>query len=354
MEEKPLHIFISYSWDDEAHKEWVKKLADYLIEKGGCEVTLDQYDLTTGGNTMLFMEKAVNDADKVLLILTPNYKLKADGRQGGVGAEYSMISQGLYGDQTNNTKFLPILRKGSLETSAPTFVQTTIYHDMSNDLKFEKMAFDLLRVVHGKPELVKPKRGKVPDFNSKIKNEKKEILDDGFAESARRILEDKRLKKEINRLYNSIDGVRKVSESVIRIFEKIEIKAQGYSIQMKQDFYVERAKKHNAIRVQVDDFFVNLYYGEYPYNSVRQLLFDLRSGKNVHYDPTTRTFDMNAIQPISHDWQAIRSETIYPDFDKSKNVIWSQKNRLLTEDDIVSLVFSKLLDAMIKEEPNHG
>ena len=37
-------VFISYSWDDEFHKGWVRELADKLIENG-IDVYLDQYDL---------------------------------------------------------------------------------------------------------------------------------------------------------------------------------------------------------------------------------------------------------------------------------------------------------------------
>jgi len=40
-------VFISYSWDSEAHKEWVLNLANNLI-KNGIGVLLDQYDPSAG------------------------------------------------------------------------------------------------------------------------------------------------------------------------------------------------------------------------------------------------------------------------------------------------------------------
>ena len=40
-------VFISYSWEEEAHKELVKSLADRLLSDG-IEATVDQYDPTLG------------------------------------------------------------------------------------------------------------------------------------------------------------------------------------------------------------------------------------------------------------------------------------------------------------------
>ena len=65
--------FISYSWDNDSHKDWVLNLANELM-KNGVDVFLDQYDLSLGMEMTHFMEKAVT-ADRILAILTPNYKL---------------------------------------------------------------------------------------------------------------------------------------------------------------------------------------------------------------------------------------------------------------------------------------
>ncbi|MEL6135162.1 MAG: toll/interleukin-1 receptor domain-containing protein, partial [Bacteroidota bacterium] len=86
--EQPIKVFISYSWDSDEHKEWVKQLADRLMADG-IDITLDQYDLLLGRNLTHYMEEAVETANKVILILTENYKLKAEKRTGGVGYEYS-------------------------------------------------------------------------------------------------------------------------------------------------------------------------------------------------------------------------------------------------------------------------
>ena len=77
-------VFISYSWDNEPHKEWVLNLATQLRNKG-VDVILDIWELTAGKDKDYFMENSVANSDKVLLILTPDYKTKAENRQGEIG-----------------------------------------------------------------------------------------------------------------------------------------------------------------------------------------------------------------------------------------------------------------------------
>ena len=47
--------FISYSWDDDAHKEWVKGLATRL-RADGVDVTLDRWHAIPGEAIPAFME----------------------------------------------------------------------------------------------------------------------------------------------------------------------------------------------------------------------------------------------------------------------------------------------------------
>lgn len=46
MGKKP-RVFISYSWEDSEHRNWVRYLADQLIADG-VDTTIDQYDLSLG------------------------------------------------------------------------------------------------------------------------------------------------------------------------------------------------------------------------------------------------------------------------------------------------------------------
>ncbi|MCJ7449526.1 MAG: toll/interleukin-1 receptor domain-containing protein [Bacteroidales bacterium] len=160
--EKITTVFISYSWDNEEHKSWVLNLANKLTDNG-VYVLLDRFDLKAGKPMTQFMEKSVNNSNKVLLIMTPNYKDKADNRTGGVGYEYSMITQELYLKQ-DNEKFIPIIRQGNYNESAPKFLSTLISHDMRNDSTFEKDFSELIKIIYDEPEIKRHPLGKKPTF----------------------------------------------------------------------------------------------------------------------------------------------------------------------------------------------
>lgn len=162
-ENKNPTIFISYSWDNEEHKKWVLDLADKLCTDG-INVILDRYYLTPGKNLPHFVEDNLNKASRIIIIFTPNYKLKADKRTGGVGYEYSIMNMELYKNQTSNEKIIPILRAGSTEESIPTFMQQFIHIDARNSENFINSYNDLVREIYNEPEIKKPKIGSKPNF----------------------------------------------------------------------------------------------------------------------------------------------------------------------------------------------
>ena len=100
-------VFISYSWDSEEHKAWVKKLSDDLRSKYAVYTLLDRYN-RGGFDLITFMTKAVERADRVLLIGTPDYRKKSEEYDGG-GAKYEdqLISIQLY-HQMGSSKFIPV------------------------------------------------------------------------------------------------------------------------------------------------------------------------------------------------------------------------------------------------------
>jgi hypothetical protein len=154
-------VFISYSWDNEEHNQWILNLSTRLFDNG-VQVILDRYELKPGSNMIHFMEQAIPKADKVLLIFTPNYKTKAEGRTGGVGFEYSILNAELYKQIANNNKYIPILKTGSFDQSIPAFIQQFIAVDMTNETQFESKLNDLLLAIYDKPLVEKPKLGKSP------------------------------------------------------------------------------------------------------------------------------------------------------------------------------------------------
>lgn len=126
-------IFISYGWEDEQHNSWVHSLADKLGEY--FEVSIDVKQ-PLGLDVNHFMEIMVSKSDRVLMILTPMYKKKADARENGVGYESVLISDELYRNQST-IKFIPIIRKGTKYISYPNYMGNRLGLDMTDDTKFD-------------------------------------------------------------------------------------------------------------------------------------------------------------------------------------------------------------------------
>ena len=130
-------IFISYSWDSPDHRKWVKKFSDDLQACLGeyFKVLLDQ-NQKRGTSLSRFMKLGLKDAVKVLIIGTPKYKEKSEAN-GGVAYETMVITNEMMLDM-DTTKFYPILRSGTFETSFPTDIKDRMGDDFSDDKYYEE------------------------------------------------------------------------------------------------------------------------------------------------------------------------------------------------------------------------
>ncbi len=139
-EKKKKTVFISYGWEDDLHKNWVHRLAERLNKYVDVKIDVK----TPFGNDLnVFMEQMIKNADRVLLILTPTYKYKADNREYGVGYESVLISSELYRNQ-GTFKFIPIVRKGGFDVSYPIYLGTRKGVDMRKDEDFENIFKELV------------------------------------------------------------------------------------------------------------------------------------------------------------------------------------------------------------------
>jgi hypothetical protein len=179
MEKK---LFIAYSWDDETHNEWVRNLADKLIENG-VNVLLDQYEMKYGKSFTHFMEESIETSDKVIVVLTPNYKLKSNNRLGGVGYEQQIISGEIMSGM-DRQKFIPIIVAGEYEIgencSVPTHFLGVSIIDFRNNEKYNSSLDELLRSIYDSPKFKKPEKGKIPNLPSFSKKTFKIELTENF------------------------------------------------------------------------------------------------------------------------------------------------------------------------------
>lgn len=134
--------FISYAWDNDDIKMWVKTLATQLRDKG-IDAKIDQWEVIPGDQMPHFMEKSVRENDFVLIICTPKYKTKSEERIGGVGYEGDIMTSEVL-QTSNHRKFIPILKSGTKDTSLPTWLKGKYFIDLSSEQHYENNFEDLL------------------------------------------------------------------------------------------------------------------------------------------------------------------------------------------------------------------
>jgi len=139
--------FISYSWDNDPHKVWVKEFAA-RTRADGVSTMLDQWHSAPGDQLPSFMERAIRDNDYVIIVCTPRYKERSDARRGGVGYEGDIMTAEVF-TRANHRKFIPVLRRGDWSESAPSWLQGKYYVDLSSTPYSEEKYQDLLLTVLG-------------------------------------------------------------------------------------------------------------------------------------------------------------------------------------------------------------
>ena len=159
MTVSPPRVFVSYSHDSAAHKQWVLEFATTLRNRG-VDAILDQWDLKPGDDLPAFMEQNLVASDFAIMICTQRYVEKANAGKGGVGYE-KMIMTSSSLKRISGNKVIPIIReRGTLNT--PTFLTTKLYIDFSNDNEIEFSLDELLRVLLNAPLYKKPDIGADP------------------------------------------------------------------------------------------------------------------------------------------------------------------------------------------------
>jgi hypothetical protein len=170
-------VFISYSHDSAKHKSWVLDFATTLRNRG-VDAVLDQWDLKPGDDLPHFMETELSKCDYVVMVCTETYVQKANAGEGGVGYEKMIMTSSLL-KRIDNNKVIPIIRQTG-NSLRPTFLNSKIYIDFSNDKDVEYSLDELLRVLLNAPLYEKPEIGKNP-FKP-LENSKPDRTADGVKE----------------------------------------------------------------------------------------------------------------------------------------------------------------------------
>lgn len=173
----PPKALISYSWDSDEHKDWVRGLAERL-RLNGVDVRLDQWHVAPGQSLTQFMEVEIVTCDFVLIVCTPNYYVKSLNRRGGVGYEQQIISGQLAAGQPRE-KFIPLVRQGSFEPgqdcAIPPHFAGILSIDMREGNSFDHAQDQLLRTIFNEPLHAPPVIGRPPAWGEAIAEDVEEI-----------------------------------------------------------------------------------------------------------------------------------------------------------------------------------
>src|SRR5712692_5345080 len=152
-------VFVSYSHDSPEHGDHVLALADRL-RSDGIDCILDQYEESPAEGFPRWMDRQIRAADYVLMICTPTYyrrvmREEEPGKGHGVAWESTLIYQYIYNAGTSNTRFIPVLLEGGLESDIPVPWQGVKYYRPITQEGYE----DLYRRLTEQPLTPKPDLG---------------------------------------------------------------------------------------------------------------------------------------------------------------------------------------------------
>ena len=220
-------VFISYSWTNEDHIQWVINLANRLREDG-VDVVLDKWDLKEGQDIYSFMESMVNspEINKVLIICDEGYRSKAEERKGGVGAETLIITPEVYGNSSQE-KFIPIVKEkdDNGQVYIPAYIKSRKYIDLSSDEIFEDGYELLLRNIFERPQHRKPALGNPPAWL--FEDKKPHYKTSNVIKQLENVLENNPARfnglsmRFINSFFECLDEVKLNEDETIELDQKI-------------------------------------------------------------------------------------------------------------------------------------
>jgi hypothetical protein len=159
-------VFISYSWDNSEHEEWVMAFANELRQKG-VDATIDKFITQQGTmNLNRMMLESIKESDYTIIVMTPNYTDRADEFIGGVGLESQLLLNFI---QNEPSKIIPVLRSSKeMRTRAvPFYLKGFEYIDFSDSKNFEDRMNDILHKIFKVDKYKKLPIGGPPDLKSR-------------------------------------------------------------------------------------------------------------------------------------------------------------------------------------------
>lgn len=147
MSKAPLKVFISYKWEDTAHNQWVKKLAQDL-RNAGIEAILDKWEVRFGDSFTDYMTSKIGSADVVLFVITTNSVEAVESPKPHGGAvKFEMQMATARRTAGEDLRLIGIYREG---TKTPAHLRDHRYADFRDDAHYNEELQELIDDLSGK------------------------------------------------------------------------------------------------------------------------------------------------------------------------------------------------------------
>lgn len=110
-------FFVSYTSVDRAWAEWIA----FVLEEAGFSTVIQAWDFRPGSNFVIEMQKAASEADRTIMVLSPDY-LKSQFTSPEWAAAFAQDPQGI------ERKLLPIVVR---KCNAPGLLRSVVHIDLS-------------------------------------------------------------------------------------------------------------------------------------------------------------------------------------------------------------------------------
>ncbi|WP_410659435.1 SEFIR domain-containing protein [Amycolatopsis sp. lyj-112] len=158
-------VFVTYAHDSPEHKERVRRFAEFLHAEIGLEVHLDQWDDNERRDWSLWASKHLDTANFVVVVVSPEYKRRAEGTAApdeGRGSQYeaARIRDRLTKNLNLELKrVLPVVFPQQSIEDIPNFLNPYSTTRYPIETFTEEGVSDLLTAITGRARQQRPERG---------------------------------------------------------------------------------------------------------------------------------------------------------------------------------------------------
>lgn len=200
-------IFISHAWENGQPSPKVLQFVEFLRQSGYeavCDIMIQQEKTAIHFTEM--MAESLRKAEKIIIVLSENYKARADEFTGGVGVEYRYIIDDF---SKNENRYILVSFEGRNSNKVPDFLSGRDIVDLSEDEKIDYR--ELFSKLSGLPKIefspvAKVKRVPTPEKIEVFSSGKNYISDElGLDFNSKKLKSDLEKKKALRTVFEKMN-----------------------------------------------------------------------------------------------------------------------------------------------------